>query len=86
MRAARWVDVVYEDLVERPAEELRRLFDSLGLPFAPAVSALPPACAANVARTSLTAPRREKWRDENRKAIERILPLAGDRATLGYTS
>ncbi len=70
----RWVDVSYEDVVERPEEELERVQRALGLAVAPAVVEF----AAELPRTPInvvTPPRREKWRDQNREAIERILPL-----------
>lgn len=65
MESARWVDVAYDELVARPAEQLRRLFTALGLAVTPAVEAAAVRLAAIPAATSLTPPRRDKWRYEN---------------------
>ena len=87
MRDERWVDVGYEDLVANPTAELGKLFGSLGVPFTPAAERYAAGLRRNVSRTSLTAPAAEKWRGQNRKEIEHVLPeLAGVEAQLGYTS
>jgi Sulfotransferase family len=87
MDDARWADVVYEDLVQSPVEELRRLFECLNVAFTTEAERFVAGLAANVAPTSLTAPRREKWREQNAEAIERILPLvAPTESRLGYRS
>jgi hypothetical protein len=67
MAPERWVDVDYEDL----AEELPRVYAALRLPWTPA--AIAP--LERPAPTALTPPRPEKWREQNREAIERVLPL-----------
>ncbi len=85
MDPGRWVDVAYDDLLARPAEELRRLFGALGLAFTPTVEASAVRLAATPAATSLTPPRADKWRDENREAVERALPLIAEtERRLGY--
>ena len=85
MEGTRWVDAVYEDLVEQPVAELRRLYDALGLTFAPSAERFAVEVRDNVARTSLTTPRWEKWREQNPEAIERVLPLVADiEKRLGY--
>ncbi len=85
MDPSRWVDAVYEDLLAQPVAELRRLYDALGLTFAAAADRFGVELLDNVARTSLTAPRQEKWREQNPEAIERILPLVADtEQKLGY--
>jgi hypothetical protein len=75
MDPSRWVYVGYEELVESPVEELHRLFDRLGVEFNAEAERFAVDLEENVAATSLTAPRREKWRAQNPEAIERILPL-----------
>ncbi len=86
MRDERWVDVGYEALVANPTAELGKLFDSLGVPLTPAVEHYAAGLRGSVSRTSLTAPAAEKWRGQNRKEIERVLPeLASVEAQLGYT-
>jgi hypothetical protein len=83
----RWVDVGYEDLVANPAAELERVFDAVGVPFTQAAERYAAGLSTNVSRTSLTAPAAHKWRGQNRKEIERVLPeLAHVEARLGYTS
>lgn len=82
---ARWVDVAYEELVAEPVAELRRLYERLDLPFTAEAERYASGLAGNLARTTLTAPRPEKWREQNEAAIERILPLvAPTERRLGY--
>ncbi len=81
----RWVDVSYEDLVAAPVAEVRRLSGELGLAFTPELERAAAALADRVAPTALTPPRRDKWREQNREAIERILPLCAEtEKRLGY--
>jgi hypothetical protein len=78
---SRWHELSYEELVAAPSEVLRTVFERLDLPV--------PVEAEQVVRTptrtALTAPRPEKWREQNADAIERILPLVRPvEARLGY--
>lgn len=83
---ARWVDVSYEDLVEQPVAVLGGIYESLDLPFTPEAERYASGLAGNLAKTTLTAPRPEKWREQNPDAIERILPLlAPVEQRLGYS-
>ena len=85
MQPSRWVDVAYEDLVATPAAELRRLVDALGVAFTPELERAAASLPERPAATALTPPRREKWREQNREAIERILPLCAEtERRLGY--
>jgi hypothetical protein len=82
---SRWVDVAYEDITAEPVEELRRLYEQLELPFTDEADRYATRLADNLARTTLTAPRPEKWREQNAEAIERILPLVAPvERRLGY--
>jgi hypothetical protein len=82
----RWVDVAYEDLVRAPAEELRSLYEKLGLRFTRDAETYAAHLAGKMSRTALSAPYEEKWREQNPEAIERILPLvAATERRLGYT-
>jgi hypothetical protein len=82
---SRWIDVAYEDLVQSPLKELRSLYGKLGLGFTAAAERYALELEDNPARTALTAPRADKWREENRDAIERILPLVAEtEMRLGY--
>jgi hypothetical protein len=85
MGNSRWVDLAYEGLVASPVAELRRVYDELGLAFTPAAEAYAESLVGTPAATTLTAPRPEKWRDQNREAIERVLPqLVEIEQRLGY--
>jgi hypothetical protein len=82
--AARWIDVAYEELLAEPIEQLRSLYEKLGLPFTGEVEVYASQLARNVSRTALAAPREEKWR-ERAASVERILPLVADvERRLGY--
>jgi hypothetical protein len=82
---ARWIDVAFEDLVRSPREELRRLYDRLGLGFVDAAERFALGLAENPSRTALTQPRADKWREQNAEAIERIAPLVAEtEQRLGY--
>ncbi len=89
-RAARpessWVDVRYESLVAAPVDELRRVYDELGLRFTDEAERFARNFAENRARTALTAPRAEKWRDRNADAVAGVAArLAETEGRLGYT-
>ena len=74
----RWLDVAYEDFVARPVDELRRLFDGLDLAMTPEVVRYAAELDRHPSGTTLTRPEPEKWRRQNREAIERILPLVAE--------
>jgi len=69
----RWIQLRYEDLFERPVDMFREAFERLGIPFDEPLRAR----CANLAPTSIVkgAPKRQKWKDHNPEAIERILPM-----------
>ena len=78
-----WIELRYEDLFERPVEMFRELFERLELPFTEALRAR----CSDLQPTSIVkgAPKREKWKEHNREAIERILPaIAPMQQRLGY--
>lgn len=80
----RWIRVRYEDVIDRPEEEVARIIDFLGLPPDDEVRG-----AAGATKTtpvnSVTPPEPGKWRRENGAAIERIIPvIAPTMALLGY--
>lgn len=82
---ARWVDVRYEDLVASPVEELRRIHELLGLQFRAEAMRYASSLAERHAPTMLTAPRAEKWREQNPDEIARIRHLVDDvERQLGY--
>jgi hypothetical protein len=82
-----WIRVRYEDIFERPVEMFRDIFNRLGLPFDQAMATR---CESLVARpTSVVKgkPMKQKWKESNPEAIERILPtIAPMMRELGYDS
>jgi Sulfotransferase family len=82
--AGRWVDVAYEDLVERPREEVARLLDRLGLRADPAVLEAAAALDRTVAK-AVTPPEPDKWRRENPDEVAAVAgTLAPTMRRLGY--
>ena len=80
-----WVDVRYESLIEEPVDELRRVYAELGLRYTDEAERFARNLAENQARTTLTAPRAEKWRDRNAEAIAGVTSqLAETERRLGY--
>jgi hypothetical protein len=78
-----WIQLRYEDLFERPVDMFRGAFEQLGIPFD---TALRERCA-HLAPTSIVkgAPKKQKWKDHNPAAIERILPMIAPlMSELGY--
>jgi hypothetical protein len=85
MDEARWLDIAYEELVASPEAEIRRLFESLDLPFTPTVAAFAESLDRKVSATALTPPKAGKWREQNAEAVARVLPLVAEtERRLGY--
>ena len=77
------VQLSYEQLVAEPEVQLRRVLDHCQLEHAPEVLAKA-SIVGNAGRTSLSAPRPDKWRTRAAE-IEPLLPdLADLRRALGY--
>jgi hypothetical protein len=72
----RWIGVRYEDLVDRPVEEIRRVMEALELPYEDGVRRRAEAAAATPINI-VTPPEQGKWRRENPGEIEAILPVIG---------
>ncbi len=68
-----WIHLRYEDIFEQPVEMFRDAFNRLGLPFTADLEAR----CANLQPSSIVKgkPKRQKWREHNPEAIERILPM-----------
>ena len=82
---SRWIDVRYEDLVATPDDELRRVYSLLGLSYGAGAAQYAAALAETPAPTTLSAPRPQKWREQNRDEIARVRPLfEAAEAQLGY--
>jgi hypothetical protein len=71
--AEQWIHLRYEDLFERPVEMFGEAFARLGIAFTPELQAR----CANLQPTSIVKgkPKKQKWREHNPEAIERILPM-----------
>jgi hypothetical protein len=81
----RWLDLTYEDLAASPVEELRGLFERLGLEFTSGVERFATELPRTPGPTALTPPKQEKWREQNPAEVERILPtVAPIERRLGY--
>lgn len=82
---AQWIRVRYEEIFERPEAMFREVFERLEVPFD---DKLERRCRALVARpTSVVKgrPARQKWRQNNPEAIERIVDtIAPMMRELGY--
>ncbi len=68
-----WIQIRYEDLLDRPVEVFRDAFTGLGIPFDATLEAR---CASLDRRpTSIVSgpPKRDKWRERHPEAIARIL-------------
>ena len=84
---ARWLEVAYEELVREPATVLDIVYGRLGLTFGAEAKRFASSLADNLAATTLTAPRSDKWREQNPDLVERIRPLvASTEHRLGYRS
>jgi hypothetical protein len=85
--AARWAEVVYEELLDDPVAVFEALFDRLDLKFSAAVRRH---CETVISRpyNAFSRPARDKWRaSADRERIERVLPtVAETAAALGYTA
>ena len=82
---SRWIDVDYDDVVRSPVDELERVYGELGVRFTDEARQYAQSLSREPTATTLTAPRREKWRDQNPDSVERIHPLVVDvERRLGY--
>ncbi|NMF96732.1 sulfotransferase [Aromatoleum toluolicum] len=70
-----WIGLHYEDIFERPVDMFREAFERLEVPFDAQTAQR---CANLVSRpTSIVkgAPQKQKWKEHNPAAVERILPM-----------
>jgi hypothetical protein len=70
----RWVDVRYEDLIDRPGPEVERVLAAVGLPYEDEVRKRARAIGSTPVNV-VTAPERGKWHRENPNEIESIMWL-----------
>ena len=80
-----WLQIRYEDILDRPVDLFREVFGKLGVPFSASLEAH---CASLDRRTTSIVsgpPQREKWRERHPEEIGRILPrIAPLMRQLGY--
>ena len=72
--SSRWLKVAYEDIVDDPVGATRDIMGWLGLEFTDAVESQAESARTNP-RNTVTPPERGKWRRENPREIEAIVPL-----------
>jgi hypothetical protein len=70
-----WTHVRYEDIVSRPVDTFAEIFARLGLPFDLPIRERCDTLSQRPRSIVSGDPRRGKWRERNREAIESILPL-----------
>ena len=70
----RWIELRYEDLFERPEAMFEEAFERLDLPYDASMRAHCRNIADNKVSLAGTAPAPQKWKTQNREAIESILP------------
>lgn len=73
--AGQWITLRYEDIFERPVEMFRDAFLRLGRPFDGRMEARCASLAARPTSVVKGAPMRQKWKQHNPEAVERILPM-----------
>jgi hypothetical protein len=73
VRTERWVELAYEEFVAAPREGTAALLERLGVPAGEAVLSLAAELDRHVAK-AVSAPRPEKWREENPAEVASVLP------------
>jgi hypothetical protein len=79
-----WVEIVYEDLLGKPVETFSSVFSQLNISFTDDIRKH---CEnlSSKPYNAFSKPRLNKWKEENRERIERIMPMIhGMMETLGY--
>jgi len=81
--SGQWIQLRYEDLFQRPVDMFRGAFKQLDIPFTDELRAR----CENLRPISIVkgGPKRQKWKEHNPQAIERILPqIQSLQLALGY--
>ena len=82
--ADHWVEIVYEDLLGKPVETFRSVFSQLNISYTDEIRKH---CEnlSSKPYNAFSRPRLDKWKEENRERIERILPMiSGIMEGMGY--
>lgn len=69
-----WIEVLYEDILKSAADTFREIYKKIDLPFTDSIKRHCETLVANP-YNAFSTPRLEKWKEENRERIERIIPL-----------
>lgn len=72
--AEQWIRLRYEDIFDRPVEMFRDVFARLGLPFDEAMRDRCMKLAHTPTSIVKGKPAKQKWKQSNPEAIERVLP------------
>ena len=70
-----WIQLRYEDIFDRPVDMFRDVFRRISVTFDPELQARCKTLGSRPTSIVKGAPRRQKWREHNPQAIERILPV-----------
>ena len=83
---AQWTEVRYEEFLDAPRDTASRLLLSLGIPQEPEVLSWAAELNEHVSRTAVSAPRRDKWREEHGEEIAGVLgQIEPTMRALGYS-
>jgi sulfotransferase family protein len=70
-----WITLRYEDIFERPVAMFREAFKRLDVPLDARIEERCASLASRPTSVVKGVPKRQKWKDSNPAAIERILPM-----------
>ena len=73
--AEQWIQLRYEDFFDRPVAMFEHLFGRLGLPFDEPMRAYCSSLGTRPTSIVRGVPKLQKWKEQNPRAIERILPI-----------
>jgi len=79
-----WIEISYEDILSSPVETFQKVFEQLEIPFAGKAKNHCGELLENP-YNAFSTPRLNKWKDENRERIERVMPAIQKTMTrMGY--
>jgi hypothetical protein len=78
------VEIVYEDILNKPVETFRKVFAQLDISYTDEIMKH---CEnlSSKPYNAFSKPRLNKWKEENRVKIERVMPMISEMMeTMGY--